>query len=147
MRPQLEALARELSLQNTTFVGRVPFEQMPALYDAADVYLMANDIDNMPASIIECLACGLPVVTTDVGGNAEVVAEAKLGLLVPFDDRDKLAEAIAKALERSWDRDFIVGYAEANSWDRRVNVLAGEFAKIVEQRAGSTSRSRPIHIG
>ena len=144
----LRQRAAELNLQDcVSFLGSVPPENLKEVLSAADVFVLATRNEGWANVFLEAMACGLPVVTTDVGGNAEVVAEAKLGLLVPFDDRDKLAEAIAKALERSWDRDFIVGYAEANSWDRRVNVLAGEFAKIVEQRAGSTSRSRPIHIG
>src|SRR4030095_175229 len=68
LRADLEALARDLKRRNAEFIGFVPFEKMPALYDAADIYLSATSIDNMPSSITESMACGLNVVTTDGGG-------------------------------------------------------------------------------
>ena len=110
MRPQLEDLARELGLRNTRFVGRVPFERMPALYDEADVYMMANDIDNMPGSVIECLSCGLPVVTTDAGGVPYIVAHEKTALIVPRRDPAALARAAIRLLE---DNAFAVRMARA----------------------------------
>ena len=47
-REQLRQLARDLSLRNVRFVGRVPPEHMPALYDEHDVWLKGSDVDNMP---------------------------------------------------------------------------------------------------
>jgi glycosyltransferase involved in cell wall biosynthesis len=99
MRPQLEALASELSLQHTKFVGRVPFEDMPALYDAADIYLTATDLDNMPGSVVECLSCGLPVVTTDAGGVPYIVTNEETALIVPCGDHEAMAKAAIRLLE------------------------------------------------
>lgn len=99
LRPQLEALARELGLKNTTFVGRVPFEKMPELYDGADIYLMAPDLDNMPGSVIECQSCGLPVVSTDAGGVPYIVTNEETALLVPRGDHQALAAAAIRLLE------------------------------------------------
>ena len=67
-RPRLETLAGELGLRNTSFLGYVPQEKMPELYDQADIYLMSPDLDCMPGSILECFASGLPVVATKAGG-------------------------------------------------------------------------------
>src|SRR5438105_11705072 len=53
-RGKLERLARELDLRHTRFIGKVDYERMPGLLDAADIYLNANDLDNMPSSLIEC---------------------------------------------------------------------------------------------
>src|SRR5439155_2022773 len=61
MRSELEHFASELGLRYTQFIGRVPFEDMPKLYDSADIYLTASDLDNMPASITESFASGLLV--------------------------------------------------------------------------------------
>jgi len=110
MRPQLEALARELSLQNTRFVGRVRFEQMPALYNAADVYLTATDLDNMPGSVTESLSCGLPVVTTDAGGVPYIVTHERTALIVPRGDHEALARAAIRLLE---DNELAVRIARA----------------------------------
>jgi L-malate glycosyltransferase len=99
MRPQLEQLANELGLRNTRFVGRVPWHSMPDLYDASDVYLTATNIDNMPGSVIECLSCGLPVVTTNAGGIPYIVTHEETALIVPRDDHEALAAQALRLLE------------------------------------------------
>ena len=98
-RRELEALSQELKLRNVQFVGRVAPSQMTALYDSADVYLNSPDIDNMPGSIIEAFACGLPVVTTDAGGIPYIVENGRSGLVVRCGDYRELAENALSLLE------------------------------------------------
>jgi len=99
LRGELELLARDLGLRNTTFVGLVPSSRMAMLYDAADIYMMATNIDNMPGSVIECLACGLPVVTTNAGGVRYIVAHDESALIVPLNDHVALAAQATRLLE------------------------------------------------
>ena len=70
-------------------------------------------------------------MTTDVGGNSEVVCSQELGIIVPFDDSGKLLNAVDQALKQTWGRQYILEYARANSWDTRVDILIDEFEKIV----------------
>ena len=98
-RAELEALARELRLENVRFIGRVPPERMPELYDAADIYLNTPNTDNMPGSIIEAYAAGLPVVTTDAGGIPYIVRDGEPGLMVARNDHEAMAERACKLLE------------------------------------------------
>jgi glycosyltransferase involved in cell wall biosynthesis len=99
LRDELEALARDLQLRNAHFIGFVPFQDMPALYDAADVYLSATSIDNMPSSITESMACGLNVVTTDGGGAIPYIMTNEVtGLIVDRDDHRALAAAAMRLL-------------------------------------------------
>ena len=98
-RRRLEALARELTLCQVEFVGPVPFERMPELYDAADIYLQAPDLDNTPASLLECFASGLPVVTSDAGGIPFILHHEEHGLLVARGDHHALATAALRFLE------------------------------------------------
>ena len=99
MRNELKQLARALCLRNVEFVGGVPFERMPVLHDSADIYLNATNLDNMPASLIECFACGLPVVTTDAGGIPYIVTHERTGLLVPRNDHAAMAIAAIRLLD------------------------------------------------
>ena len=99
LRPELEALARELNLRNTEFIGFVPFEKMPDMYDAADIYLTATDIDNMPSSITECMAAGVPVVTTDAGGIPYIVSHEETCLMIPRGDHEAMAASAFRLLE------------------------------------------------
>src|SRR6059058_1438417 len=97
-RRRLQCLADELQLVNVAFVGRVSPDHMPSLYAAADVYLNAPDIDNMPGSILEAFASGLPVVTTDAGGIPYIVRDGETGLIVPRGDDHAMAAAALRLL-------------------------------------------------
>ena len=99
LRRDLEALARDLKLRNAEFIGFVKFEDMPALYYAADIYLSATSIDNMPSSLTESMASGLNVVTTDGGGAIPYIMTNEVsGLIVDKDDHQALAAGAIRLL-------------------------------------------------
>jgi glycosyltransferase involved in cell wall biosynthesis len=98
-RVELEKLASELNLRNAEFVGRIPFERMCDLYAGADIYLNSSDIDNMPGSILESFASGLPVVTTEAGGIPFIVANETTGLIVRRGDHQAMASCAIRLLE------------------------------------------------
>lgn len=98
-RANLENLARELKLENVRFVGKVAPEKMPALYDEADIYLNSPNTDNMPVSIIESFASGIPVVTTNAGGIPYILEHEKTGLMVEINDHEALAREAMRLLE------------------------------------------------
>ena len=105
MRPELEKLAESLGLANTKFVGFVPFADMPKLYDSADIYLTATNIDNMPSSITECMASGLNVVTTPGGGAIPfIMTDQETGLIVKTDDHEAMAAAALRYLQNLTSR-------------------------------------------
>ena len=96
---QLKKLTQDLRLKNVEFVGRVEQDQMPEIYNRADVYLNSSVVDNMPLSIIEAFACGLPVVSTDAGGISYIVKDGKNGVLVKTKDFENLANKAIQLLE------------------------------------------------
>ena len=98
-RPGLEQLAKDLKLKNTRFVGRVPHDQVPALYDSADIYLTTPNIDCMPGSLLECFASGLPVVATKAGGIPYIATDRESALLVDLDDHRAVAARSIELLE------------------------------------------------
>lgn len=98
-RANLENLVATLGLQGVEFVGRVEYDEMPALYDRADIYLNAPNLDNMPSSILESYAAGMPVVTTDAGGIPFILWHEETGLLVGLDDHVGMAMNAMRLLE------------------------------------------------
>jgi glycosyltransferase involved in cell wall biosynthesis len=98
-RRALEQLARDLNLRHTEFIGKVPQQDVPALYDRADVYLTSPDIDCMPGSLLECFASGLPVVATDTGGIPYIAEHERTALLVARGDHRAMAAAAIRLLE------------------------------------------------
>ncbi len=98
-RPGLEKLAGELGLRNTRFIGRVPHDRIPELYDSADIYLTSPNIDCMPGSLLECFASGLPVVATKAGGIPYIAQDGESALLVDINDHEALAASAMRLLE------------------------------------------------
>ena len=94
-RQTLENLVVELGLQDAvTFTGRVDNNDMAALYQSSDIMVNPSLADNMPISVLEALASGVPVVSTNVGGVPFLVVHDNTALLVPVQDPAAMADAI-----------------------------------------------------
>jgi glycosyltransferase involved in cell wall biosynthesis len=131
---QLRQQVLESGLQDTVhFLGALPPEQLKVPLSAANVFVLATRNEGWANVFLEAMACGLPVVTTDVGGNTEVVSSGELGMIVPFGDSAALEQGLVRALQKPWDRKAIVKYAQENSWDKRVEVLVTEFCCLLEE--------------
>lgn len=99
-REALEELAGMLDVADAvTFTGRVDNEGMGAIYRSADVMINPSLADNMPISILEALASGVPVVSTNVGGIPYLVEHEKTALLVPPRDPKAMADAVLLLLQ------------------------------------------------
>jgi glycosyltransferase involved in cell wall biosynthesis len=131
MSMQLRDQVRRLGLDTRVhFTGPLPPERLCVPLSAADVFVLATRYEGWANVFLEAMACGLPVVTTNVGGNAEVVSSENLGMLVPFGDAPALIAAIRNALQVRWDREQILRYARDNTWDRRIDVLVAQFREL-----------------
>jgi glycosyltransferase involved in cell wall biosynthesis len=98
LQTETEALVQELGLgRNVRFLG--VRDDIPELMRAADGYVMSSAWEGMPIVLLEAAAAGLPVVTTRVGGNHEVVLEGETGFLVPPRDSDALGAAMLRLIE------------------------------------------------
>lgn len=98
-RNALEALAREIGVaEAVSFTGRLDNADMAALYRSADMVINPSRVDNMPNSLLEALASGVPVVSTNVGGVPYIVQDGKSALLVPPGNPQAMAAAITKLL-------------------------------------------------
>ncbi|MBV2262684.1 MAG: glycosyltransferase family 4 protein [Thauera sp.] len=110
----LDALAQALGIaERVRFAGRLDREQMAALYRDADLMLNPSRVDNMPNAILEALASGLPVVTTDVGGIPFIVRQGYTAMLVPPDDPQAMAEAAHEVLADAGLRAALVAAGRA----------------------------------
>ena len=96
---ELRRLVSSLNLDGVRFVGAVEQSFIPALYDAADIFVNSSIVDNQPVSVLEALASGLPVVTTGTGDIASMVRDGDTGLLVPTGDPAALAKAVTSLLD------------------------------------------------
>jgi glycosyltransferase involved in cell wall biosynthesis len=137
---QLKRQVAELRLgERVHFLGGMPPERLCDALSAADVFVLATRNEGWANVLLEAMACGLPVVATDVGGNAQVVCQRELGTIVPFGDHAALTNALSEALMRNWDRATIRRYAEDNDWQKRVAVLLEEFRALHARTVGSSA--------
>jgi glycosyltransferase involved in cell wall biosynthesis len=96
---ELRALTEQLRLQNVSFVGRVKPDEIAGLYAANDIYIQSPNIDNMPASVLEAFASGLPVVSTEAGGVPAILTHGQHGLLAPLADYEALGHHVLRLLD------------------------------------------------
>jgi glycosyltransferase involved in cell wall biosynthesis len=96
---KLKRLVEELKLENAEFLGRIENEEMPKIYDKADIYLNSSVVDNMPLSIIEAFSCGLAVASTDAGGIPYICENGETALLVGKNDYENLAREAVRLLD------------------------------------------------
>jgi glycosyltransferase involved in cell wall biosynthesis len=95
----LRALVATLGLRGVVFAGRVAPDEIARHYAEHDLYVQSPDIDNMPTSIIEAFASGLPVVATNVGGVPAILTDNIHGLLAPAGDSQVLAAQMLRLLD------------------------------------------------
>jgi L-malate glycosyltransferase len=90
--------AAALRIENVTFAGRVAPSEIHRYYANADIYVQAPSIDNMPLSLLEAFASGLPVISTNVGGVPSMLRHGIDGLLVGDNDAGALADQVIQLL-------------------------------------------------
>ncbi len=138
---KLHALAKDLNLANYEFLGRVSQEEMIQLYDQCDVYLNSPRIDNMPNSIIEAFASGIPVVSTNAGGIPFIVEDGKTGILVGIDDHKALAAGAISLIDDPQLAQQIVENAnlecEKYSWAAVKNDWKGVYQMLSDSGGSS----------
>jgi glycosyltransferase involved in cell wall biosynthesis len=113
LRRELEALARNLGLRQTQFIGSVPPERMAGVYDLADIYLTSPNADNMPLSLLECFTAGLPAVASNAGGIPNLIEDDVTGLLFPPNDHHAMARCALRLLEEPGLAERLAGNARA----------------------------------
>ena len=140
-RAALESLVQELKLRNVKFCGPVPPNKMSNLYDAAHVFLNSSNIDNMPGSILESFASGLPVVSTNAGGIPYIVMHERTGLLVPKNDHEAMAARAIQLLDTPGLAESIVHNAYKESRAYTWEAVRETWLAAYMQLAGRTAPS------
>jgi glycosyltransferase involved in cell wall biosynthesis len=85
-------------LNQISFVGSIPKSHVSEWINSGDIFLNTTSVDNTPVTILEAMACGLPVISTNAGGIPYLLENDYNALLVPRDDPDAMAAAVRRVL-------------------------------------------------
>lgn len=119
LRSELTTLAAELGVDEAVeFVGHVPYDEMPAVYRAADVFVLPSRAEGVPRTVMEAMATEVPVVCSDLPQTRDLVVKG--GYTADLDDIEAFADRITACLDGSYPdggREHIV---DAHAWEDTV---------------------------
>jgi len=144
---ELQDLVQVLGISSSIhFTGSLSAAQMADLYRNADIFLNTSRVDNMPNSLLEAMACGVPVVSSKVGGIPYIAEDGKTALLVPPDDEQATASALLRLIREPDLRSTLANRAwqqvQAYVWPRVREQLFAIYDDMAPCRRGAAQPGR-----
>jgi teichuronic acid biosynthesis glycosyltransferase TuaC len=116
--------------KHVRFLGEVPPSDLAELMCSADVLCLASSREGWPNVVHEAMACGVPVVATNVGAVADMIPSPDYGFIVPIADPESLEKALNQALSKEWDHRAISALAHSRSWEQVAREVFFELREI-----------------
>jgi teichuronic acid biosynthesis glycosyltransferase TuaC len=134
-RARLENLSKTLKVEHcVSFLGALPHEQLHQIYAAADALVLASSREGWPNVLLESMACGTPVVASNIWGNPEVVSRPEAGVLMGERSAAGVAEGVRRLFGALPAREATRRYAEEFSWDATSEGQLRLFNEILGRR-------------
>ncbi|MBI5001489.1 MAG: glycosyltransferase [Euryarchaeota archaeon] len=106
-------------------------EELNYWYNSADLFILTSTAEGNPTVMFEALSCGLPVITTNVGGVKEILTKES-GIVV--EKPEDISEIVIRAIEREWDRDRIARDAHQYSWENIAEKIFALYYSTIESK-------------
>ncbi len=137
---KLRTLSRKLGIQNAvTFVGRIPQTNLPPYYSAADVVVVPSHYESFGLVGLESLACGTPVVSTEVGALPSILRPGENGLVVADSHPRALAEGIEGVIAERRSNGLSTASVRATvlkfGWPNVAATIVKEYTALVENQS------------
>ncbi len=113
-------------------LGTKTHDEIAIWMNASNIVVLPSYNEGVPNVLLEAMACGVPVVATNVGGIPEVVPDYA-GVLIKPGDRALLADALIAALSRSWDTTHLIDYMLKFSWEKNISELKSILNTRIDQ--------------
>lgn len=138
--PERAALERQIIDEGLSgyvmMVGNKPHGDIPLWMNACDLFVLPSLNESFGVVQIEAMACGKPVVATDTPGSREIIISDRYGLLCQPGNEDDLAEKIRIGLQKDWDCEEILQFAESFSWNRIAKDILRIYDTAIYERHG-----------
>jgi glycosyltransferase involved in cell wall biosynthesis len=143
-RAAIEALARERRVADRVrLLGHMPQDRLPDIYSAADLLLLVSTHEGWPNVLLESMACGTPVVVSDLAGITDIVAAPEAGRIVHEPTPGGLAIVAREFLADPPARTATRAYAERFDWQSTTEGQIALFREICERRPRRRSVASP----
>lgn len=113
--------------KHVMLLGQKPNNELSVWYSSADIFCLASQTEGCPNVLIESIACGTPVVATDVGGVSEIVTSSDYGRLLNERKKEAFVEGILSVLEKKWNKSHFNDFSKNRTWDNVADKLIGVF--------------------
>lgn len=138
-RENLESLTNSLGIRECVeFAGKVPHERIQDYMNQAEVFVLPSLSEGFPVTILEAMACGLPIVATNVRGIPNIVEEGVNGYLVNVKSPDEMAERILFLLQNDEMRERMSANnrekVELFAWDKIAIRVEDEYQQVITRR-------------
>lgn len=148
LRTELEQKADRLGVSSQVrFFGEVAHRDLPQFYNAADVMVLMSDREGWANVILELLACGTPVIATDVGGAREIIRASVAGRLLPDRSAAALVKEITSLRDDLPERGMTRRYAEAFGWQPVAASNKALLRAVAERQTRVTNIAATFSVG
>ena len=113
------------------YLGVLPFDEMPFCYGTSDLYVVSSREEGGPASILECMATGVPLISTKVGMAVDLIKNGENGFLVDIESSDGLAECALKILDNPNLKNKMVNNGRVTVANYDWKILAKRYEEVL----------------
>jgi D-inositol-3-phosphate glycosyltransferase len=141
---RLQKLCQDLCMGHlVTFLGKRDQDTLPYYYSAADVLVMPSHYESFGMVALEAMACGTPVIASQVGGLAFLVRDAETGYTVPNDSPEELGERLSRLLEDANLRRTMglraAEYARDYAWERIASQIVSLYEEVLGEKVAAAT--------
>ena len=129
LRGNLESLVEQLGLSESVMLTGQS-DNVKEKLNYSDAFLQSSDYEGLPVSVLEAMACGLPIVSTKAGGTVDIVSSDKNGFLVDIGDEDGLVQAMNKLIEDNNLRIAMAKESREMSMPYSIQACAKQYEKL-----------------
>jgi glycosyltransferase involved in cell wall biosynthesis len=141
----LKKLAQTLGMEDRVhLLGTMPQESLKSLYSAADALILASEREGWPNVLLEAMACGTPVVATNVGGIPEIVTAPVAGRIARSRTPDGLADAMRDLLATPIDRAQVRAYAQGYDWEETISKQVALYESVLKASQQDADARRSV---
>ncbi len=130
LKNEIFELVKKENIDDIEFVGRVPNSKIGEILNTSDIFINPSNKDNMPLSLFEALACGLAVISTNVGGIPDYITDGINGFLIELNNKEQLINKILYILNNQDEVQKIIYNGYQTFEQLTLNNLKSEYLKL-----------------